>query len=99
MVVSQNRIQVILTVCVSCFVNITEQANPIAHNAAGIIPGANPASQGLVTISIPMKPIKIEIILIFVRCSPNKKGAAIMTHNGTENSKAKSCAKGINVRA
>ena len=41
MVVSQNRIQVILTVCVSCFVNITEQANPTAHNAAGIIPGAN----------------------------------------------------------
>ena len=32
----------------------------------------------------------IEIILIFVRCSPNKKGAAIITHNGTENSKAKS---------
>ena len=48
---------------------------------------------------LPMKPTKMEIILIFVRRSPNKNGAASITHNGTENSNAKSCANGIRVRA
>ena len=80
-------------------VKITEHAKPIAQSAAGIIPGANPASQGRVTIRMPMKPTRMEIILIFVRRSPNKNGAASITHNGTENSNAKSCANGIRVRA
>ena len=48
----------------------------MAQSAAGIIPGANPASQGRVTISIPTNPTKIEIILILVRRSPSRKGAA-----------------------
>lgn len=97
--VSQKSIQVMLTVWVNFFVKITEQAKPMAQSAAGIIPGANPASQGRVTISMPTNPTKIEITLILVRRSPSRKGAASITHNGTENSNAKSWANGIKVRA
>ena len=90
---------VIVVVFVSCFVKITLQAKPTAQRAAGIMPGAKPASHGRVTIKIPIKPTNIEITLTFVNFSPNKNGEANITQSGTENSNAKSCANGISVNA
>ncbi len=58
--VSQNKMQVIVSVLVSSLVAIEVTAKPIAHKAAEIIAGSKAEKLGLATINIPTKPIAID---------------------------------------
>ena len=57
--VSQNKIQVIVSVFVNFLVAIDVTANPIAQSAAAIIAGLKVLKSGLATINMPRKPSKI----------------------------------------
>ena len=86
--VSQNKIQVIVSVFVNFLVAIDVTANPIAQSAAAIIAGLKVLKSGLATINMPRKPSKIANNLIKVIFSFKKIGANTATQIGTENSNA-----------
>ena len=88
MIVSQNKIQVIVSVLVNFLVEIDVTANPIAQSAAATIAGLKVLRSGLATINIPIKPSKIADTLIKVIFSFKKIGANTATQIGTENSNA-----------
>ena len=90
---------VISSVRVKILVVIDVNANIIEQPAAAIIPKLIGSIPGLATNKIPQNPMIAEPILIGVSLSERKNGAHIATQIGTENSKAKSCAKGIKVNA
>ena len=84
--VSQNKMQVIVSVLVSSLVAIEVTAKPIAHKAAEIIAGSKAEKLGLATINIPTKPIAIDKNLTKVSFSFKNIGARTATQIGTENS-------------
>ena len=90
---------VISSVLVRILVVIDVKANINEQPAAAIIPILMGSIPGLATNKIPQNPTIAAPILIGVSFSERKNGAHIATQIGTENSNAKSCAKGIRANA